>query len=76
MVKEIYFYCLVLDPMVLQVTGASCMNVGYNYVFVSGVDHLWFKFGRATKKDAYATISDASILYYMLLGTTHGVRIQ
>jgi hypothetical protein len=42
MVKTIYFYYLALDPMILQVIGAPCMDLGgggSQLHLVSGVDH-------------------------------------
>jgi len=40
MLKEIYFYCLALDVMILTVTSALCMEGGggHNYRIVSGLD--------------------------------------
>jgi hypothetical protein len=36
MVKTIYFYYLALDPMILQVIGAPCMDLGggHNYIWL------------------------------------------
>jgi hypothetical protein len=51
MVKKIYFYCLTLDSMVLQVTGTPCTDEGHKYNFVSDLDHLGFKFGGATNEN-------------------------
>ncbi len=56
--------------MVLQVTNVPCTNGGYNYIFVSGVDHLGFKFDRTTNEyDTYTAIFGAPVSYYRSLRT-------